>query len=79
MYKVYERLLRRDNIRGTGTLYMEHFVQMALAIVKHPLNPRWWWYHVNDTHTTLEKAHSQDFMHYLNQVDHDIKWIIGGM
>ena len=39
----------------------------------HPL--RLWRRYVDDTYTTMKKAHAQEFTEYLNTVDPDIKWI----
>ena len=54
-------------------LYMEYFEQQALAMARHPL--RLWRRYVDDTYTTMKKAHAQ-FTEYLNTVDTDIKWTL---
>ena len=53
-------------------LYMEDFEQKAIRTAANP--PTWWRRYVDDTHTKLKKAHSQQFTDHLNNIDDDIKW-----
>ena len=57
-------------------LYMEDFEQKALATSQY--SPEWWRRYVDDTHTVLKKAHSQQFTDHLNSIDDDIKWTTEG-
>ncbi|MCG8430833.1 MAG: hypothetical protein MJA29_06655, partial [Candidatus Omnitrophica bacterium] len=57
-------------------LYMEDFEQKAIRTAEHP--PTWWRRYVDDTHTKLKKAHSQQFTDHLNSIDEHIKWTTEG-
>ena len=57
-------------------LYMEHLEHLAITTAPHP--PLWWYRYVDDTHSKLKRAYSQEFTDHLNNLDPDIKFTTEG-